>query len=204
MIWWIDFFSNFLLCLFFLYLILRPLILRKPFVLSSAVYCSMIMLGLLILSLNDYMVLSSGSWNNAFTHWRGFLFVLGFPLYLFLIPRIRREFYVFHVSESVFREKTIAYLRQAKIPYAIDPDKLSIRSESDNTFVSFYNPTMRYAVWVFNSCDLDLVNARKQLKYELSKEKPYTGFSWHVVSFFLIFSILLLRMTMMIVQKVNS
>jgi hypothetical protein len=164
----------------------------------------MVMLGLLILSLNDYIILSSGSWSNVFNHWKGLLFVLGFPLYLWLIPRMRREFYIFHISESLYREKTIAYLRQAKIVYTIDPGKLSIKSENDNTFFSYYNPTMRYSVWIFKTGSFDFIKARKQLKYELTQEKPASSFSWQVFSFILIFSILLLRMVMIIAQKVNS
>jgi hypothetical protein len=161
------------------------------------------MLGLLMLSLHDYIVLSSGSWNNVFSHWKGLLFILSFPLYVLLIPRMKSEFYIFHISESVYREKTIAYLRQEKIVYGIDPNKLIIKSENDNTFYSYYNPGMRYAVWVFKTDSQDLIKARNYLKCDLSNEKPGTGFSLQVLSFLLIFSILLLRITMILYQRVN-
>lgn len=203
MIWWIDFLSNLLLCLFFLYLVIRPILFRKPFVLSSAVYCSMVMLGLLLLSLQDYIVLSSGVWNNFFSHWKGLLFILSFPLYILLIPRMKREFYIFHISESVYREKTIAYLRQEKIVYSIDPSKLSIKAETDPTFYSYYNPQMRYAVWVVKTGSLELLKARQYLKVHLANENPSFAFTFQIFSFFLIFSILLLRIIMIIAQRVS-
>jgi hypothetical protein len=163
----------------------------------------MIMLGLLLLSLHDYIVLSSGVWNNFLNHWKGLLFILSFPLYILLIPRMRREFYVFHLAESVYREKTIAYLRQERIGYSIDPSKLSIKSESDTTFYSYYNPQMRYAVWVIKTGSPELLKARRYLKLHLANENPVFVFSFQILSFFLIFSVLLLRIIMMITQRVS-
>ncbi len=39
---------------------------------------------------------------------------------------LRREVLYFSYSESLYREKTIAYLRQAHLVYTIDPGKLSL------------------------------------------------------------------------------
>ncbi len=190
MTWWIDPGFNVLLFIFFGYLAFRILILKKAILLGSTLYCSALMLGLITLSLNDVILMQENGWSLQPEFWKGWLFYLGSVIYLFLIPRMIKEFFVFHISERDYRNLSVTFFNAMDEKYSFDPEGYTFKSEEKQGIWVFYHFSMKFGIWSSVQLKDAFLNARRVMTKHIKALPSYRAFSWQGL-FFLVISLLL-------------
>ncbi len=193
MIWWIDLSFNILLFAFFGFLAYRILIVRKAILLGSTLYCSALMLGLLLLSLHDLTLLHESGWSFRPEYWRGWLFYVGSLFYLFLIPRMIKEFFVFHLSERDYRDLSLTFFKALNTDYTFDPEGYVFKTNQKDKIFIYYHFFMKFGVWCSDKLKPTFIDARYAVYRHIKMLQPLKVFSWQGLFFLIIALLLLIR-----------
>ncbi len=163
----------------------------------------MLMLGLLLLVYQDLLASKGFIPTNLMSSWKIWLFYLGTVFFISLIPKMTREFFIFHLSENNYRNLVIDFLKTAGLPYKINVAKGRIDSEDPQKIQSWYHSSMSYSVWYSTKGIKTLLMAKKYALQQIKRMEPYPQFSWYGFFFLFISLLLMLRFFYAFIQIIS-